>query len=102
MLQIPFKMLLKNHLSIFLLLPHLSTSHQSSVKIGAVFSRADWNSTAVKAFAEAVEMINEREDVLPSRRLIYSLIFSDDSSFRLSKTVCAGISTGFRAVVSPV
>ena len=99
-------MLLKNYLSLLMLLlmisPHLSTSHHSSVKIGVVFSKADWNSTAVKAVGEAVKMINEREDVLPSRRLIYSIIFSDDSSFRLSKTVCAGISTGFRAVVSPV
>ena len=45
-------------------------------------------------------MINEREDVLPNRRLVYIPIFSNDNSFKLSKTVCAGISAGFRAVVN--
>ena len=80
--------------------PHLATSDHLSVKIGVVFSKADWNTTAVKAVDEAVEMMNEREDVLPSMRLFYSPIFSDDSSFKLSKTICNGIWAGFKSVVS--
>merc|ERR1719483_430093 len=78
-----------------------SVSDSSSVKIGVVFSRADWNSTAVKALDEAVQMINKRVDILPHRRLLYSPIFSDDSTFKLTKAVCAGIGAGFKALVGP-
>ena len=99
-------MIPKKYLSIFLLMLSLfpidcSSSHPS-VAIGVVFSKADWNSTAVKGVDEAVEMINRRDDVLPGMRLIYSPIFSDGNSFKLGKTVCEGISAGVKAVVSQV
>jgi len=84
-----------------LLFPLTSHSQKDTVKLGVVFSRKDWNSTAVKAFDESVQMINEREDILPNRRLIYSPIFSDDNTFQLTKAVCAGIGAGFRAVIGP-
>ena len=88
-------------LTVMMILPQRSLSEYLSVKIGVVFSRDDWNSTAVKILDEAVEMINERDDILPHRRLLYSPIFSDDNTFKLTKTVCAGIGAGFRAVIGP-
>ena len=84
-----------------MLLPQRSLAKFTSVKIGVVFSRADWNSSAVKALDEAVEMINTRDDILPYRRLLYSPIFSDDNTFKLTKAVCSGIEAGFRAVIGP-
>jgi ABC-type branched-subunit amino acid transport system substrate-binding protein len=86
---------------IVMILPKRSLAKFSSVKIGVVFSKADWNSTAVKALDEAVEMINKRDDILPHRRLLYSPIFSDDNTFKLTKAVCSGIEAGFRAVIGP-
>ena len=96
----------KKYLSIFLLMLSLypipcSSSHPS-VAIGVVLSQADWNTSTLKAVEEAVEMINNRDNVLPGMRLIYSPIFSDGSSFKLGKTVCEGISAGIKAVVSQV
>ena len=88
-------------LVIVMVLPSVSLAKFSSVKIGVVFSRADWNSTAVKALDEAVDMINKRKDILPDRRLFYSPIFSDDNTFKLTKAVCSGIEAGFRAVIGP-
>ena len=88
-------------LTVMMILPQRSLSEYLSVKIGVVFSRDDWNSTAVKILDEAVEMINERDDILPHRRLLYSPIFSDDNTFKLTKTVCAGIGAGFKAVIGP-
>ena len=84
-----------------MLLPQRSLAKFTSVKIGVVFSRPDWNSSAVKALDEAVEMINTRDDILPYRRLLYSPIFSDDNTFKLTKAVCSGIEAGFRAVIGP-
>ena len=46
-------------------------------------------------------MINKRDDILPHRRLLYSPIFSDDNTFKLTKAVCSGIEAGFRAVIGP-
>ena len=94
-------MIPKKYLSIFLLMLSLfpidCSGSRSSVAIGVVFSQADWNTTAVKAVDEAVEMINRRDDVLPGMRLIYSPIFSDGSSFKLGKTVCEGIGAGVKS-----
>ena len=83
------------------ILPQRSSSQLSSVRIGVVFSKSDWNSTAVKTLNEAVEMINKREDILPHRKLLYSPIFSDDNTFKLTKAVCAGIGAGNIAVIGP-
>ena len=83
------------------ILPQRSSTQFSSVRIGVVFSKSDWNSTAVKTLNEAVEIINKREDILPHRKLLYSPIFSDDNTFKLTKAVCAGIGAGFRAVIGP-
>ena len=98
-------MIFINHYFVFvmivMILPQRSLTKFSSVKIGVVFSKADWNSTAVKALDEAVEMINKRDDILPHRRLLYSPIFSDDNTFKLTKAVCSGIEAGFRAVIGP-
>ena len=95
----------KKYLSIFLLMLSLFPfiCHSSpSVAIGVVLSQADWNTSTLKAVDEAVEMINNRDDVLPGMGLIYRGIFSDGSSFRLGKTVCEGNSAGVKAVVSHV
>ena len=86
---------------IVMILPQSSLTKFSSVKIGVVISKADWNSTAVRALDEAVEMINKRDDILPHRRLLYSPIFSDDNTFKLTKALCSGIEAGFRAVIGP-
>ena len=83
-------MIPKKYLRIFMLMwlpfPSLCSGYHPSVAIGVVLSQADWNTTAVKAVDEAVEMINRRDDVLPGMRLIYSPIFSDGNSFKLGKT----------------
>ena len=71
-----------------------------SVKIGVVFEKEEFNTTAVRTVDKAVEMINRRGDVLPGMKLIYTPIFYDGSSFNLGKTVCEEISDGVRAVVS--
>ena len=86
---------------LMIVLPHTSLTGFSSVKIGVIFSKQDWNSTGVRALDEAVDMMNKRADILPHRRLIYSPIFSDDNTFTLTRAVCSGIGAGFRAVIGP-
>ena len=78
-----------------------TSAKMSDLKIGVIFSRNEWNSTSVRAVDEAVEMINKRSDILPHRRLVYTPIFSDDNTFRLTRDVCNGVESGFRAIIGP-
>ncbi|XP_070509681.1 glutamate receptor ionotropic, kainate 2 [Chironomus tepperi] len=73
------------------------------IKIGAIFSEEQKDTSIELAFKYAVYKINKDRNILPKTTLVYDIQYVPDStdSFRTSKKVCKSIENGVTAIFGP-
>ncbi|XP_077280638.1 glutamate receptor ionotropic, kainate 2 isoform X5 [Temnothorax americanus] len=89
--------------SIFVLqLPSMLDALPSVVKIGAIFTHDQKDSSTELAFKYAVYKINKDKIILPKTTLEYDIQYvSKDDSFHASKKACQQVKHGVQAVFGP-
>ncbi|KAL0110155.1 hypothetical protein PUN28_013655 [Cardiocondyla obscurior] len=89
--------------SIFVLqLPSILDALPSVVKIGAIFTHDQKDSSTELAFKYAVYKINKDKIILPKTTLEYDIQYvSKDDSFHASKKACQQVKHGVQAVFGP-
>ncbi|CAH0390022.1 unnamed protein product [Bemisia tabaci] len=72
------------------------------IKIGAIFTEDQKNSSTEHAFVYAVDKINRDEHLLPHSKLVYDIQFvPTDDSFHASKKACFQVQHGVQAIFGP-
>ncbi|KAG5677547.1 hypothetical protein PVAND_007299 [Polypedilum vanderplanki] len=73
------------------------------IKIGAIFSEEQKDTSIELAFKYAVYKINKDRNILPKTTIVYDIQYVPDStdSFRTSKKVCKSIENGVTAIFGP-
>ncbi|XP_056633759.1 glutamate receptor ionotropic, kainate 2 isoform X3 [Diorhabda carinulata] len=72
------------------------------IRIGAIFTEDQKNSSVELAFKYAVYKINKERDLLPNTTLVYDIQYVPrDDSFRTSKKACRQVEFGVQAIFGP-
>nr|XP_018914414.1 PREDICTED: glutamate receptor ionotropic, kainate 2-like isoform X1 [Bemisia tabaci] len=72
------------------------------IKIGAIFTEDQKNSSTEHAFVYAVDKINRDEHLLPHSKLVYDIQYvPTDDSFHASKKACFQVQHGVQAIFGP-
>lgn len=72
------------------------------IRIGAIFTQEDKDSTTEVAFKYAVYRINKDKAILPNTTLVYDIEYvSPHDSFKASKKVCRLLESGVHAIFGP-
>ncbi|XP_066250677.1 glutamate receptor ionotropic, kainate 2 [Euwallacea similis] len=72
------------------------------IRIGAIFTEDQKNSSAELAFKYAVYKINKEREILPNTTLVYDIQYVPrDDSFRTSKKACRQMEFGVQAIFGP-
>uniref|UniRef100_A0A336LKS7 CSON010117 protein n=1 Tax=Culicoides sonorensis TaxID=179676 RepID=A0A336LKS7_CULSO len=80
----------------------ISTALPPVIKIGAIFSEEQKDSSIEVAFKYAVYKINKDKNILPKTTLVYDIQYvPKDDSFRSSKKACLQVEFGIQAIFGP-
>ncbi|CAH1132882.1 unnamed protein product [Ceutorhynchus assimilis] len=72
------------------------------IRIGAIFTEDQKNSSSEMAFKYAVYKINKEREILPNTTLVYDIQYVPrDDSFRTSKKACRQMEFGVQAIFGP-
>lgn len=72
------------------------------IRIGAIFTEDQKDSSTELAFKYAVYRINKDKTILPNTQLVYDIEYVPrDDSFRTSKKVCRQLETGVQVIFGP-
>ncbi|XP_055372233.1 glutamate receptor ionotropic, kainate 2 isoform X4 [Condylostylus longicornis] len=78
------------------------TSLPPIIRIGAIFTEDQKDSSTELAFKYAVYRINKDKQILPKTQLVYDIEYVPrDDSFRTSKKVCRQMESGIQAIFGP-
>ncbi|XP_050440989.1 glutamate receptor ionotropic, kainate 2-like [Adelges cooleyi] len=78
------------------------TALPSVIRIGAIFTQEDKDSTTEVAFKYAVYRINKDQILLPNTTLVYDIEYvSPQDSFKASKKVCRLLENGVHVIFGP-
>ncbi|EDX15240.1 GD24422 [Drosophila simulans] len=72
------------------------------IRVGAIFTEDERESSIESAFKYAIYRINKEKSLLPNTQLVYDIEYVPrDDSFRTTKKVCSQLEAGVQAIFGP-